>query len=272
MDIKNLLFLISAIALGYGNSMGDVNGVVPPMSFLLLALSFAFDSFEFRDVFCNSDSKIYNSCKKSICCFLSYFAIFLFFVLFTQKLVCPYFWVGNMSDSYWDKTSQSSIPYLRGFKLSENELIMFDKMSEIISYYSDDTSVIFCFPYCKIYNVLQNNYNLELFSPIHFYDVVSDKCVIDDCKILEEKEPDIVIWHDIPNCISSHEILYREGEELKQRQIAYWFSDQLNKGNYILVGQVDNIFVYKYNDNSVMDLFYIQDSNAVNSTGMGEEL
>ena len=62
--------------------------------------------------------------------------------------------------------------------------------------------------------------------------------------LLAENEPDIVIWTDIPNCIELHEDVYRNGKKIGQRAIQNWFS-KVKDTDYTLIGQVDNVFVYK---------------------------
>ena len=196
--------------------------------------------------------------------FLEYAFIIFLSVCMSQKLVCSYSWWGDEEDSYWEKTEISSIECLKGFKFSSNEIMRYDRLFEVIRDNTDSDSVIFSFPYSKVYNVFLDNYNMNTFAPVVFYDVCASDVAIEDSKRLEEKKPDIVIWLDIPGCIETHESLFAGGESLGQRYIQKWFSDV--KDEYTLIGQVDNVFVYKLGNEKDVVSSYIRRKTATNET------
>ena len=83
--------------------------------------------------------------------------------------------------------------------------------------------------------------------PIVFYDVCADDFVKKEAEMLQDNYPQIIVWQDIPGCMEVHESVFRNGEYLAQREIQKWFSN-IKEMNQILVGQVDNDFVYKLHD------------------------
>ncbi len=202
---------------------------------------------------------------KAALCGLSIFTVVIIIICVSQKFVCAYSWWGDTEDSYWNKTETVDIKALRGYRFSKDEKKKFEKLNEVISYYTDDESVIWGFPYVKVYNLFQNNYNMNGFVPVAFYDVCADDFAKKEAKLLADNEPDIVVWTDIPDCIEVHEKVYRNGKELGQRAIQKWFSD-VKDTDYTLVGQVDNVFVYKLNDEKPVDYTYVTRKTAVNET------
>ena len=265
-DFFELLLVSLSVCSCWGHSMAATDGIIPPATGIFLVMTFSYIYIKnFSGYIKNTlDLKILDSVRVL-------FAVVLFSVLLLQKLVCPYSWWDYKSGSFWDKKYTSDVPYLDGFLLDENEIKYFDNITLLIDHYSDKNSVIFGFPYAKIYNVLLDNYNMISFSPIHFYDVISDDCVIADSRLIIENEPDIVVWQDITDCISIHEEVYRNGKPLEQRRIVDWFSNALET-DYVLVGQFNDLYIYKLDDGCEFDLYIIDDVDAFNKTGNGLDL
>lgn len=185
----------------------------------------------------------------------------------SQKLVKPYSWWGYTAEPFWTKTETSSLPELKGYKLSETDIDLYDELTEVIRDNTDEDSVIFGFPYVKCYNVLLHNYNMDNFVPVLFYDTCADKYAREDAALLAENEPDIVVWLDIENCMETHEKLFRGGNALGQRQIQKWFSNCVKNNKYECIGQVENVFVYKLvKDGQEVGKTYIQRPTRPNKT------
>ncbi len=184
----------------------------------------------------------------------------------SQKLVKPYSWWGYTAEPFWTKTETSSIPALKGYKLSKNDIELYDELTKVIEDNTDENSVIFGFPYVKCYNVFLDNFNTDTFVPVPFYDVCSDKYARADAAVLQQHEPDIVIWLDISNCMETHERLFRGGEELGQRDFQKWF-DGVRETDYTCVGQVNNLYVYKLTKNGQpVNSVHIQRPSRTNKT------
>lgn len=193
------------------------------------------------------------------------FALTCICVCGAQKSQNAYAWWGDSEAPFIDKTETSDIRALKGFKFSQQEKVKYDKLTELIDYYTDDDSVIFGFPYAKVYNVFLDNYNMDNFVPVMFYDVCADDFATKDAKTIKENPPDIVVWQDIPDCIETHEEFFRDDEPLGQRKIQEWFC-KANKTDYELVGQVDCVFVYKLKDGTKIDKKYIERKTRENKT------
>lgn len=182
-----------------------------------------------------------------------------------QKIENPYAWWGDSEASFSEKTEKSDIKALKGFRFSQEEYEKYDMLYQVIKDNTDENSTIFGFPYAKAYNVFLENYNMDNFVPVLFYDVCADDYAKKDAKLLAKNEPDIVIWHDIKYCMEIHEDAFRGGDILGQRQIQKWFADVKDK-DYVLIGQVADVFVYKNKAAGKPTTKFIQRSNRKNDT------
>lgn len=204
---------------------------------------------------------------RQVCRSLEVVTLLFFSICFTQKLVCAYSWWGYADSSHWEKTEVSSIECLKGFKFSPEEIKKYDELTDVIANNTDEDSTIFGFPYVKVYNVFLDNYNANGFTPVLFYDTCADDFAEVEAKILSRNAQDIVVWLDIPGCMEVHESIFRGGEYLGQREIQKWFSE-VKDTDYTLIGQVDNVFVYKLDDGTEPSYTYIERKTAVNGTAI----
>ncbi len=256
IDVPALIIAFSALTSGYSLVMtnGEV-GVTTICAFLVVP---AVVYLVYRNIELSTD---YFSRETIIHTIL----LIVFGICLAQKLTCAYSWWGDEEESYWVKTEKSNIKTLKGFKFSKEELIKYEKLNEIISDNTDESSVIWGFPYTKVYNLFQDNYNMNGFVPVEFYDTCSDQYAEKEAQLLSENPPDIVIWQDIPGCIETHERVYRDGTELGQRKIVNWFVT-VRESDYELIGQVDDVFVYKLKSSGNVKSTYIQSKHARNDT------
>lgn len=262
-DVAKWVIICGALASGYTTSMATgVSSVSSITAFISIPTLLIIGSDEIN----YKSAKDYQSLVRGIECLI----LIIFTVCMSQKLVGAYNWWGYSDASYWDKDYDSSIKELAGFKFSEEELRKYDDLTEIIEKNSNKDSVIFSFPYAKVYNIFLDNYNMDGFAPVLFYDVCADDVAEKEAKILYEKNPDIVVWLDIPNCMEVHEALFRGGEQLGQRKIQKWFS-KVKDSNYDLIGQVDNVFIYKLKDGTAPEYTFIERKTKINETSIYEE-
>ena len=164
-----------------------------------------------------------------------------------QKVICSYAWWGTEEKPRNYKTYSTDIPALKGFKFSKEDKEMFEGITQLIEESMTEDSVIFGYPYVKIFNILTDNYNMNTFVPVLFYDVVDDKYVQEEKALLEENLPDIVVWKDIPECKEIHERAFRDGKPLEQRKIEDMFAELLPT-QYEQLGEFDDVTVYKLRD------------------------
>lgn len=252
-NIKWLFLILGGILYEYSCAMGSLTTHVAGATIILaLLVSYILDTFA---------NKKDNLVKISVVVF----TVLLSFTIYSQKIAKSYSWWG------WDqkvldirKLYSIDIPGLEGYRVSRDVKTMYEEMYKVIKENTNDDSIIYGFPYNSVFNVLLNNNNLDVFVPVPWYDVCSDEYAIKDANTLSKKNPDIVIWYDIPGAIEAHEELYRHGDEVGQRQIINWFIDAYFNKKYILIGQYNNLFIYKLNDGSSPSYTYIKKAKAKN--------
>jgi len=183
-----------------------------------------------------------------------------------QKVTCAYSWWGWSDEPLAAKTESINHKLLKGYKFSAKEKNLYEKTIKIIDNNTSEKSTILGFPHITIFNVLTNHTKIDWFVPVLFYDTCSDRYAEKAAELLEKTPPDIVIWCDMPGCMETHESIFREGNLLGQRKIQDWFID-VKERKYSLVGQIENLFIYKLKGNGVKSSYkYIQNQDAVNST------
>ena len=164
-----------------------------------------------------------------------------------QKTNCAYSWWGTVDDPLSTKTVTSSIKALRGVKLSQYQKELYETITNLITENSTEEDTIWTYPHMRLFNVLADNYTLDTFMPIVFYDVSADFYVEQETKLLSQNLPDIVVWEDIEYCKEVHEQSFRNGTPLKQREMEEMFLQKFDS-EYTLVGVIDNFRVYKLNN------------------------
>lgn len=185
----------------------------------------------------------------------------------SQKVASAYSWWG-WQEEVISKNSNYSINVngLEGFRTNENVKNMYEEIVHVLKDNTDTTSVIYGFPHIKIFNILCENYNMNSFIPVPFYDVCSDKYAREDAKLLQRNPPDIVIWCDMPSCMEVHEAIFRGGDALGQRDIQRWLSEAVAREEYIMIAQYDSLFVYKKVSDAPIGYTYFKSDRALNST------
>lgn len=260
LDLFGLILAFSSFVVGYSSLMANGDSNVSTMSAALIIPTCIYFLYRRKQYDGNNVRTILLAVSVPI----------VLSICISQKLICPYSWWGDTEASFFDKTEESNINALKGFKFSKEEIERYDKLNEVITANTDDNSVIWGFPYVKVYNLFQNNYNMSGFVPVIFYDTCADDYAEEEAILLSKCPPDIVVWQDIPSCIETHESVYRDGNELGQRKIIEWFTS-VKDDKYTLIGQVDKIFVYKLiDDSSVISQTYIKSKYAANDTATKE--
>ena len=240
----------------YTCSMASGGYPIPRMMFTIvpvfLVCAFSFELPRFK----------WNSAKNLCICVLCVIACG---VCMMQKYIGAYSWWGSNTMYELNERMESvEVEELRGFRLSAQKKLEYEEITRLIKENDDEDSTVWGFPYVKIFNILTDHYNTEDPVPVLFYDVCSDEAAIEESQWLEDNNPDFVIWCDIPDCLGTHERIFRNGEPLGQRKIVEWFNE-VQAERYTCIGQVGNLFVYKLNDGSPINYTYFQDINAINS-------
>ena len=177
----------------------------------------------------------------------------------SSKLVTTYMWWGWYEPTLEEKRWNSiNVPGLEGYRVTKETKEMYEEIYKVIKENSNEDSIIYGFPHIKIFNVLLKNENMNYFVPVPFYDVCSDSYIKKDIETLKQNPPDIVVFVDIKDAFEKHEEVYRNGRKLEQREFQEWLLNEAEKGNYTLIGQHGNLYVYKINNGEEIKYTYFQ--------------
>lgn len=257
-NIIYLMLLSSALTSTYAAAMASGSSIpaVRPMFLSIpIVLSIGLE-------YGHQNSKVYHF--KNIA--ISFTAVVLCIITFSQKYTCSYSWWGWSEDNFSQKDQQIDVHGLEGFRVSKKQKDIYEKVIKLIEENSEEDDLIYGFPHMKIFNILTDNIKDPGFIPVPFYDVCGDSYAVEEAVNLKNNSPDIVVWCDIPGCLETHEEVFRNGNELGQRKIVEWFKHSVNNKQYILIGQVDNIFVYKKKERSESYNKYFDDITRKNIT------
>lgn len=170
----------------------------------------------------------------------------------SQKVACSYSWWGSNMAPMSEKTYTVDIPAMAGIRVSKDQKELYETVTEVIQENTTEDAVIWGYPHIKLFNILTQNYNMDTFVPVLFYDVVADSYVEKEQELLEKHLPDVIIWEEIPGCKEAHENVFRDGEPLKQREIESYLEEVIPK-KYTLMATVDNVSVYILDDSIVSE-------------------
>ena len=179
--------------------------------------------------------------------------------IFAQKSTHPYSW-WNAEGTVSDDVVAIDSGFLKGFDVSRKQLDTFDRVVKIIEDNSDEDDIVWGFPYVKLFNLMTGRISEPGFVPVPFYDVCPDKYAKNEALLLSQNPPDIVVWKDIPGCIEVHEKYFRNGNPLGQRDIVSWFGNAVDNGEYIEIGRIDGIYIYKRRQSGRVGYTYYDDS------------
>lgn len=259
---KAMMFLFAGgLADAYANIMNASTWIYPITVFILAPVMIL--------ILFALDLRKWNPAKNLVLCL---FCVIVCSVCISQKYTTAYSWWGNeVTYPLHQRTEAVELDAMAGLRLPEQRKLEYEEITKIIEENADEGSTVWGFPHIKIFNVLTDRYTLDDPVPVLFYDVCSDNASVKEAEWLEENPPTFVIWCDMYFCIEQHEILFRNGEPLGQRKIIEWFKEVKN-ANYIKVGQVGNLFVYKLSDGSPVRYTYFQEPGKINYTAGENEI
>ncbi|MPN09637.1 hypothetical protein SDC9_156928 [bioreactor metagenome] len=172
--------------------------------------------------------------------------IFFSIACIGQKRINAYIWWGSIDEPYYVKTEYSDIKALKGIKLSAHTREVYEVITKLIKENGTDKDTIWGYPHVKLFNVLSDNYNMDTFMPVVFYDVSADFYIEQETELLSSNLPDFIIWQDIPGVKEIHEDVFRDGKLLKQRDMETMLEKEISE-KYILIGEIDSIKIYRHN-------------------------
>lgn len=203
------------------------------------------------------------------------YALCIFFcvVSLSQKVTGPYSWWGWDDSAIAQKTETTDIPALKGFKFSKQEKEIYEETCKLITENSEENDTVLCIPHTPVFNILTNRIGMNGFVPVTFFDVCADVYAEEEALLLLDNPPEIIVWCDLDvSCWNVHEKYFRKGARSGQRDIQEWMFSEVSKGNYRLIGQVRDLFIYKWDDGTPVRYEFYENKSAENRTLMSNSL
>ncbi len=131
----------------------------------------------------------------------------------TRKLRHIYNWWGLDVGSYAEQTVTTDLPLLRGIRMRKEYAAMYEGVVRSVERYTEEGEEIFVFPHMPVLYLLSDRPRATD-TAIQWFDVSTDRAVVEDIEVLREKKPKVLVICRIDEyVISSHESSFRQGEK-----------------------------------------------------------
>ncbi|MCE0498608.1 MAG: glycosyltransferase family 39 protein [Methylacidiphilales bacterium] len=149
----------------------------------------------------------------------------------TKRYAMTYRWTGwyeNMLHPY----VEPSEPKLRGYEISRNEDVVYERILEICKAKCAPGDTLFSFPMGPLFNYL-TGLPQPTFAAAYYWDVCSDETCRLDARILLQIKPKVIIWFRIPpKDMRWEEAQFRNGNRSGYRDVVDALDQLTRSGDY----------------------------------------
>lgn len=233
-------FMLASFVWMYASSLSyevDISSVVPAAG---IVVAFLLDKVKTR-------MKVYDPVIiVSVC--------LIIFASTSRKLDIPYYWWGWVEYGHTESVT-TNIPALKGFELSRDSAIIYEKLYADIMYNTKPDDKVYTYPHITSVNYITGRMQ-PTFAPVDYYDVTPDNIAIMDADILRKNPPKMIVVLGFSEEIKEfHETAFRNGHKSGQREIEETINYLIDTYNYQLIdtfvtpGYRWNLVVYLKPDN-----------------------
>lgn len=141
------------------------------------------------------------------------------------KYAHPYDWWHVSAPDIRNSTVKSTINGLNGLVLSPATANVFSTVTSIIKENTTTTDSIFTFPNIPIFYLLTDRWPKTM-AKVHWFDFLSDEEATGDARVLQNNPPRVIVNLELPEDVwRAHEVLFRGGKEMGQREILRVIND-----------------------------------------------
>ncbi|HMM06117.1 MAG TPA: hypothetical protein PKD52_05545 [Clostridiales bacterium] len=220
--VAYIMLLGSVIALGYGSgtsaglSAGETGFTV---ALIICPLLMFFGSYQ------------RNSFTIVLLCCLTIFVVSCASV----KDIIPYSWWGYTETDQEMQCETADVPYLTGLQLSAEKKEMYEGVYTLMQKYLDDDDSLFVTPHCPIFYLIADKTPFT-YSYVQWFDVCSDRAIIDDIEKIKEEKPKMIIVSPLQeNVMEAHESMFSGGKVSTQRKLMDSLEEFTEKQDYTAV-------------------------------------
>lgn len=135
------------------------------------------------------------------------------------KLTTPFSWYGWKDEPVNQATQYSSLPQLRGIRMSPRAAAFMERLSTLVDAHSTRQQPIYVFFYLPLGYILPDR-DPSTFAYIHFIDVASDAITLSDNNVLRAQPPAVIVYTEVPDAeTTAWEQQFRGGRHSGQRDL-----------------------------------------------------
>lgn len=214
------------IATAYGSATSA--GFSEGQSAIIIGLLFALFLYYSRHIFSREAS-----------CLVMAFAICFSMACVGKKYDLPYSWWGLSETDIREADYTVDVPLMDGILVTKERKAVLEGIYNDIIANSTEEDSIFVFPHIPIFYVMSDRYP-ETFTLVQWFDVSSEKRVLEDIQTLEANPPKVLVLCRIPEgTISGHEKLFRGGQFSAQRKMMNSLFYMAYKDGYDKINEYD---------------------------------
>lgn len=156
-----------------------------------------------------------------------------------KKYEVPYGWWGLAEPDIRIATEIADVPLLEGILVSEEKKEVLETVYHDIITNTTEEDSIFVYPHIPIFYAMTERYP-ETFTIVQWFDVSSDKNILNDIEILKATPPKLVVLCDLPDAtISAHENLFRDDQISAQHMMLNELHTLTSSNRYEMISTFD---------------------------------
>ncbi|OGT10938.1 MAG: hypothetical protein A2X77_02465 [Gammaproteobacteria bacterium GWE2_42_36] len=150
----------------------------------------------------------------------------------SQKYATPYYWWGWGEPDVRTATETTTIPRLKGMRISLRDKLLFEHVFSLISKNSSPSDDVFFFPHISLFNILSDR-TYSAYTTVCYFDVCSDTYAEQTAEYLVHKKPKLILDMLFPESAwKIHEEIFRQGKPSGQRKIQQVITQMTHDGTY----------------------------------------
>lgn len=157
-----------------------------------------------------------------------------------KKMVHPYYWWGMEEPDFWQcKAVSEDIPLLKGIRMPEETLRVYETVYHAVGEYADFGEPIYCFPQIPIFYSICGRTDPGVRAKVQWFDVASGSSLEEDRETLKNNPPKVIIlFETAEDAYLGHERLFRDGDVSPTREMKNFLMDYVWTQGYTFYGRL----------------------------------
>lgn len=161
------------------------------------------------------------------------------FLGFERKSRVIYSWWGLQVGSVSEQTETVDIPLLRGIRMNKVYADMYTGVVNEVQAHTQEGEEIFVFPHMPILYLMCDRPKATN-TALQWFDISTDKAVLDDIEVIRQKKPKAIIASSISDgVIGPHEASFRQGEKSGLNEMQEFLKEFYVEEGYIAKASYD---------------------------------